>query len=134
MRGKILDYTTQIESLLTKLGATGRGMHEKLDSIESNIEAPMVKKIRWIATLRNKAVHEENFNTDINNFIAGANEVIRYLQALLNKQHAENKKSTSESDSNKNWKDKSGWEKAASIGLGVAALAATAVALIVSQN
>ena len=43
MRGKILDYTTQIESLLTKLGATGRGMHEKLDSIESNIEAPMVK-------------------------------------------------------------------------------------------
>ena len=50
MRGKILDYTTQIESLLTKLGATGRGMHEKLDSIESKIELSMVKKIRWIAT------------------------------------------------------------------------------------
>lgn len=62
MRGKILDYTTQIESLLTKLGATGRGMHEKLDSIESKIELSMVKKIRWIATLRNKAVHEENFH------------------------------------------------------------------------
>ena len=131
MRGKILDYTTQIESLLTKLGATGRGMHEKLDSIESKIELSMVKKIRWIATLRNKAVHEENFNTDINNFIEGANDVIDYLQALLIKQQAKNTNSTSGSDSNKSWKDKSSWEKAATIGVGVAAIAA---ALFISQN
>lgn len=131
MRGKILDYTTQIESLLTKLGATGRGMHEKLDSIETNIEFSMVKKIRWIATLRNKAVHEENFNTDINNFIEGANDVIDYLQALLIKQQAKNTNSKSTSDSNKSWKDKSNWEKAATIGVGVAAIAA---ALFISQN
>lgn len=131
MRGKILDYTTQIESLLTKLGATGRGMHEKLDSIEANIEFSMVKKIRWIATLRNKAVHEENFNTDINNFIEGANDVIDYLQALLIKQQAKNTNSTAGSDSNKSWKDKSNWEKVATIGVGVAAIAA---ALFISQN
>lgn len=131
MRGKILDYTTQIEALLTKLGATGRGMHEKLDSIESKIEFSMVKKIRWIATLRNKAVHEENFNTDINNFIEGANDVIDYLQALLIKQQAKNTNSKSGSDSNKSWKDKSSWEKAATIGVGVAAIAA---ALFISQN
>ena len=128
MRGKILDYTTQIESLLTKLGATGRGMHEKLDSIESKIELSMVKKIRWIATLRNKAVHEENFHTDINNFIKGANDVINYLQALLVEQ--QNTNSTSGPDSNNSWKDKSGWEKATQIGLGVAAIAA---ALFISQ-
>lgn len=131
MRGKILDYTTQIESLLTKLGATGRGMHEKLDSIESKIELSMVKKIRWIATLRNKAVHEENFNTDINNFIEGANDVIDYLQALLIKQQAKSKNSTSAPRSDKSWKDMSGSEKATKIGVAIIALAA---ALFISQN
>ncbi|MDD7872413.1 hypothetical protein [Enterobacter cloacae complex sp. 2022EL-00981] len=34
MREEILDKATKIESLLCKLGGSGRGMHEKLSSIE----------------------------------------------------------------------------------------------------
>lgn len=133
MRGKILDYSTQIESLLESLGASGRGMHEKLDSIESRIEPFMVKKIRWIATIRNKAVHEANFNTDLDGFIESANNVIGYLQGLLTEHEKQrdsdsNKQNnTNKQKDNKSWKDMSGWEKAgevAKVGVAVATVAA----------
>lgn len=133
MRGKILDYSTQIESLLVELGAIGRGMHEKLDSIESIIDPFMVKKIRWIATIRNKAVHEANFCTDIDNFVENANNAIDFLQNLLTEQEQpkeqeqsnNNKNTESRKDNNKDWKDKSGWEKASEVakfGIAIAAI------------
>lgn len=135
MRGTILDYSTQIESLLVDLGAIGRGMHEKLDSIESIISPSMVRKIRWLATIRNKAVHEANFCTDLDNFVENANNAINFLQNLLTEQkqqqeqkESNNTNSQSRKNNNKNWKDKSAWEKAgdvAKVGLVVGSAIAT---------
>ena len=135
MRGTILDYSTQIESLLVELGAIGRGMHEKLDSIESIIAPFMVRKIRWLATIRNKAVHEANFCTDLDNFVENANNAINFLQNLLTEQkqqqepeQSNNTNAESRKDNNKDWKDKSGWEKAgevAKVGIVVGTASAT---------
>lgn len=49
----------QLEMLLEdRCGATGRGLHEKVSSVESQLAGDLVRKIRWIATLRNRVVHE----------------------------------------------------------------------------
>lgn len=53
--------TREIESLLDNLGATGRGLHEKLTSVENRLNLQTVKKMRWIATMRNKTMHEHKF-------------------------------------------------------------------------
>ncbi|MFO1411217.1 MAG: hypothetical protein U1F13_02135 [Acinetobacter parvus] len=59
-----------LEALLEqKFGATGRGLHEKLSSIEYQLEAGLVKNIRWIATMRNKVVHENFQLTNQNDFL-----------------------------------------------------------------
>lgn len=139
MREEILDYSTQIESLLESLGASGRGMHEKLDSIESRIEPFMVKKIRWTATIRNKAVHEANFNTDLDSFIESANKVIGYLQDLLTEHKKQrdsesNNKNTHKQQDNKRWEDMSGWEKVGEVAKVGAALGALAAAIFLSQS
>ena len=58
-------YSKQLESLLTEdLNAEGKGLHEKLTSVESILEPALIKQIRWIATMRNKVVHEADFTID----------------------------------------------------------------------
>lgn len=39
--------------------ATGRGLHEKLTSVEDEVPESARKQIRFVATLRNKAAHED---------------------------------------------------------------------------
>lgn len=49
-----------IETVLEEdYGATGKGLHEKATSVESELPADCLRKIRYIATLRNKAVHDD---------------------------------------------------------------------------
>lgn len=58
----VIRYSRALESLLGKrLGATGTGLHEKITSVEKRLGEPLVKRLRWIATIRNKVVHEEGF-------------------------------------------------------------------------
>lgn len=62
---EVIDRTRQIEGLLEdNLGATGRGLHEKATTVESQLGAVLVKRIRYIATIRNKLVHEADFDFD----------------------------------------------------------------------
>lgn len=58
---KIVKMTKKIESKLEEWGAEGRGLHEKLTSIETNIPESIVKKIRFIASIRNQLIHDDNF-------------------------------------------------------------------------
>ncbi len=51
----------KLEGILTKLGGTGRGLHEKVSSVESRLPEPLVRKLRFIATVRNKIVHDEDY-------------------------------------------------------------------------
>ena len=51
----------KLEAILAKVGGTGRGLHEKVTSVESRLPEPLVRKLRFIATVRNKIVHDENY-------------------------------------------------------------------------
>lgn len=51
-----------LESLLeVALGATGKGLHEKVSSVQARLPQPLVKRLRFIATVRNKIVHEADY-------------------------------------------------------------------------
>lgn len=77
---KIIEYTKKIEKLLTdKYQADGRGLHSKLTSVEGELSPALVKKIRYIATIRNKLVHEEKFQDIPDNFIKINKDVIKEL-------------------------------------------------------
>ena len=54
--------TKALESLLENgLGATGKGLHEKVSSVQDRLTPPLVKKLRFVATIRNKIVHESDY-------------------------------------------------------------------------
>ncbi|MDN5112694.1 hypothetical protein PJV97_10110 [Aliarcobacter butzleri] len=57
----IINKTKEIESRLVSLGAIGKGLHEKISSIEYMFNENTVNAIRYIATIRNKLLHEDGF-------------------------------------------------------------------------
>jgi len=74
----------KLEQLLERgLGATGRGLHEKTTSVEREIPAELVRKLRLVATVRNKVVHEAARIDDRPRFLAAADDAERELAALL---------------------------------------------------
>lgn len=63
----ILKCTKSIESFLEeKYQANGRGLGEKATSIIGKISPVIHKKIMFLSTIRNKLLHEENYNLDGN--------------------------------------------------------------------
>lgn len=73
----------QLEGLLEqRFGAQGRGLHEKLSSVEAQIPLPVVKQIRWIASLRNRVVHEGAVIDDVTDFKRAVTTARRRLEAL----------------------------------------------------
>ena len=60
--GTLATGAKQIESILEeKFGARGKGLHTKTLSIQGHLGAALVKKIQYVATIRNKAMHEDDF-------------------------------------------------------------------------
>ena len=54
----VIVSSKQLESLLEQdFGATGKGLHEKISSVEE-IPLDLQRKLRKIATIRNRLVHE----------------------------------------------------------------------------
>jgi len=52
-----------LEKLLEHgLGASGKGLHEKVSSVQDRLPRPLVKRLRYIASVRNKFIHEANSN------------------------------------------------------------------------
>ncbi|QRN97035.1 hypothetical protein JRI60_50140 [Archangium violaceum] len=74
----------RIETLLeAKFGAQGRGLHEKLSSVERQVPAELHKTIRYVATVRNKVVHEDDYELDdAQGFLHQAERVARALEDL----------------------------------------------------
>ena len=83
MLNKILEKTRKIETLLIiNYHANGKGLHEKISSVENEINSAEVKKLRWIATMRNKSVHEDGFEIeDLNSFLEECDNVINLLDS-----------------------------------------------------
>lgn len=79
----ILKYSKKIESLLGELGAEGRGMHSKVSSIEQYLDENFVKRIRFIATVRNKTFHEDGYEVeDMPYFIETSENIIQELESI----------------------------------------------------
>ena len=75
----------RLESLLEqKLGATGRGLHEKVSSVENRLPRELVRKLRLVATVRNKIVHEADYKNidDRNKFLQASKEAEKELEAI----------------------------------------------------
>jgi hypothetical protein len=52
----------RLEGLLeARFGAEGRGLHEKLASVEARLPPEALSNGRYVATMRNKVVHEDSF-------------------------------------------------------------------------
>ncbi len=54
----LIKSSSNIESMLENKGAVGKGLHEKVSSVENMIPESSVKSIRFIASIRNQLVHE----------------------------------------------------------------------------
>src|SRR6478672_5344497 len=75
-----------LESLLEQaLGATGKGLHEKVTSVQGKLPQPLVKKLRFVATVRNKIVHETSYQQidDRDGFVRACDEAEAELKAML---------------------------------------------------
>lgn len=80
---KVINTTKEIETILrTNYSANGRGLHELASSIENQLDNQIVREIRFIATIRNKVVHEHNYNfePDKNKFFDTGNRILSRLR------------------------------------------------------
>ncbi|MEA1990472.1 MAG: hypothetical protein U9N57_14870 [Pseudomonadota bacterium] len=127
----VVGRTKKIESLLVSVGAEGRGLHEKLTSVEDKLEAQKIKRIRFIASIRNKSVHDYDFSlteNDYRNFIEACDDVDLYLSDIV-----EPRSTSSSSDSSKGlldtFSDSSPIGKVGIVaaGIGIAALVLSAL-------
>lgn len=61
----VVKHSRRIEHLLREYyQADGRGLHQLITSCESRIPKDILPKLRFIATIRNKVVHEDGFKVD----------------------------------------------------------------------
>ena len=75
-----LDASAAIEQILERnFGASGRGLHEKLSSVEGQLDSRLASRIRYVATMRNRVVHERVAIDNRNRFEATAAQIISEL-------------------------------------------------------
>ncbi|GAB4819559.1 hypothetical protein N2152v2_006605 [Parachlorella kessleri] len=82
----VIRSSKELEHVLEAcFGAQGKGLHEKVTSVQHLLPQDLVRKIRYLATIRNKLVHEFGFNsipdrtTFINNFNVARSELQQVL-------------------------------------------------------
>jgi hypothetical protein len=91
----------EIECLLGKLGARdkdsdGTYIHGqgKLTEVEDKLPNELVRKLRWIITIRNKLIHESGFQVeDFSDYKNECMESIKELKALSSSSFSRNKES-----------------------------------------
>lgn len=73
-----------LEGLLEAVGATGKGLHEKVTSVQAKLPQSLVRKIRFVATIRNKIVHEADYKQidDRAGFVRACEEAEAELRAM----------------------------------------------------
>jgi hypothetical protein len=63
----VIAYSKQLEFILERgFGAQGKGLHQKVTSVEHLLPAKLVKKLRFLASIRNKVIHEHSYVLDKN--------------------------------------------------------------------
>jgi hypothetical protein len=73
----------RLEQLLERdFGATGKGLHQKVSSIADTMPDDLVRKLRLVATVRNKVVHESGRIEDRSRFLEAADAAERELKQI----------------------------------------------------
>lgn len=82
--GIIVKASKGLETKLAEsFNAEGKGLHEKVTSVESELPHSLVKTLRYIASIRNKVVHEDEFQIeDVAKFKAVAEEALADLERI----------------------------------------------------
>lgn len=79
----------RIEVVLKEhFGAIGKGLHELLTSVEMVLPGETVKRARYIASVRNKVVHEAADVDDPKGFSESIEAVLSDLQAIIDRRKA----------------------------------------------
>lgn len=62
-------------------GATGKGLHEKLEAVKDSVPVDIQRMLRFIASVRNKLVHDESYSQidDIERFISSCEKLDQYF-------------------------------------------------------
>ncbi len=84
----IIKNTKKIEILLKENGATGKGIHSQVSSIENKLDPILIKDLRWIATMRNKSIHEDFIIENIESYEKTCKRAITKIKNIA-KQKAE---------------------------------------------
>jgi len=82
----VIHSAKELEYLLeTTFGATGRGLHEKISAVEAQLPPALVKRMRFLATIRNRLVHERGFKAipDRDGFVSAFDASVTELRALV---------------------------------------------------
>jgi len=144
----VINYTKEIETILVEMGAEGKGLHAKVNSLKDNLDEATIKSIRFIASIRNKLLHDSNFTlTDdlLESFESESEKIISNL-TLDFKENSSKKDNESFNDSfedmgeefnyeddfkyNDNKSNSSNWDNFSTgekIGIGAVALGAAAI-------
>jgi hypothetical protein len=81
----VVDYSKRLEYILEHdFGAQGKGLHSKVSSVEHLLPEKLVKQLRFLASIRNKVIHDYNYVLDKNprDLQRTANAVIAELTRL----------------------------------------------------
>jgi hypothetical protein len=93
--GEVIKRTKAIESLLAKLVGTGRGRYAKMDALKGQLDERKQKRIRFITTVRNKLVHDANFDLipDLfRDFCSACDDVHAHLTEFIEGKEGENQR------------------------------------------
>ena len=82
----VIRSAKELEYLLTfSLGAQGSGIHEQINSLNGRLPDRLVRRLRFIATIRNKVVHEYGCDAipDRPRFVAEYDAAVAELRAMI---------------------------------------------------
>jgi hypothetical protein len=77
---KDLEYILELE-----FGAKGKGLHEKISDVDNQLSTDLIKRMRYLATIRNKLIHERGFDAipDRSKFIIAYEDSKKEIQTFL---------------------------------------------------
>lgn len=87
----VIKASKEIEHILeVEFDAKGKGLHEKVSSVSSQLTPKLCKRIRFLATIRNRLIHERGFDVipDRGSFIAAFEESKSDIVALLQERNS----------------------------------------------
>lgn len=84
----VIEASKELEYLLeVEFNAHGQGLHEKVSSIGTAIPVPTIRSIRYVATLRNRLIHDREMRSlpDRPAFIKKFDDAMVELKIIIDK-------------------------------------------------